>query len=1105
MKLKQKEKNIILLKSYLFKKYSLILGIFILCGLSLTNVVSAETLTTTPKNNINAIDVTLNPVSPILNQSLTIEAKLLSQYKTEVGNNGFTARLFVCKDKDAQSCDLVQTTNGQGDAISNWQITPTSNNFSVGVNYINITFAYTTTAATYSKLLTTSFIASTSTSASVQINPQSQSVGNNKVTQIFSASYSEGSSGLGQPAKLIINCGMSGVSSNPASPITYPAPNFSCEYPLAASSFTITVTAVDATGKQLGNQGTYTLQLTGTEASQGVTPGSGKFFNPFAYLIANVISGLLGLVQELIYFIFFYFVAPFIQALLSIHPYTDAFVAIIYPGWEVVRNLCNILFIIAIIIIGLATVFRVESYQYKHLLVQLIIAALLINFSLVIAQAILGLADTVQAQFLPANVTVIRSLAGNLMVNNWRESFLASGNPFKDQGAFAGVVQPLFFVALSLGSFCVFVAIAIFLMIRIVALWMLLLVSPIAYACGVLPSTAQYRGQWWQNFIKYAFFTPFMAFFLNMTAIMANQFLPNGNSTTLLQSLSTTQSLSNSLDNSDVAIFVFRVASNILLLVFLVAGLKVADMAGVYGASGITGLAQKGIMLPFGAAGMGLKSASSYLGRRYNDWTVDNIRGHEPKISNIRKLGFAVFNPIATAKGFEKRSKELSHESEEKAAAVGLEVAEQAMTGGKKVIPRLLTFEKSEADKFTKELGHLNREGVVAAAGDIFQMKDNTEGKAMKRAIIQLAMEKGYIDDVTQDLSHEPGAAGDLYRKRLTQAGIVDRNAVNWKKDWFEMPDGTKRLRHDDRQRRAMYKAFFGEMHHGHLEVHDQAALRMITEEGEENGKKTGHFEYLKDGVLRPNGMYELRKDVEYEYEADGTLVRDADGYPKVLETSPEQIAAKNDAAAGRQFAAGEVAKMGDRAQANAAYHSFLSLSNRDKIIDKEFVESIARAIISNPGFMQQRTAPVVIFGSTTASEEQKEHLKTNNKVLIDEEVLNAMQQIANAEGGGGVLASMYSMAVHQKNDQKVTSKIMANSKITFDVKQADGTTVVQKDVKWDTNPDELIRLNSEAKKSEAEKAEQKAIRDEQKIARERSDQLSAQILEELKKLNSKP
>jgi len=52
-----------------------------------------------------------------------------------------------------------------------------------------------------------------------------------------------------------------------------------------------------------------------------------------------------------------------------------------------------------------------------------------------------------------------------------------------------------------------------FYLSEFVALWVLLLISPVAYACGVLPSTQQYRSKWWEEFVKYAFFTPIMAFF----------------------------------------------------------------------------------------------------------------------------------------------------------------------------------------------------------------------------------------------------------------------------------------------------------------------------------------------------------------------------------------------------------------------------------------------------------------------------------------------------------------------------------------------------------------------------------------------------------------
>ena len=178
--------------------------------------------------------------------------------------------------------------------------------------------------------------------------------------------------------------------------------------------------------------------------------------------INQLIGTLLGLLQEFIFNVFYYLIAPVIQAMLSIRTYTDTFAAVIYPGWEVVRNLCNILFIVALIAIGLGTLFRIDSYQYKHTLVDLVIAVLLVNFSLVIAQVVLGVADTIQSQFLPNNVEVIRSLARDLMLNY---NALWSGTTFSDSGYFALTVKNLFTVALAIGAFFTFAAIAAFLVI----------------------------------------------------------------------------------------------------------------------------------------------------------------------------------------------------------------------------------------------------------------------------------------------------------------------------------------------------------------------------------------------------------------------------------------------------------------------------------------------------------------------------------------------------------------------------------------------------------------------------------------------------------------
>ncbi len=330
--------------------------------------------------------------------------------------------------------------------------------------------------------------------------------------------------------------------------------------------------------------------------------------NGIISLLISVVQFIVGLLIAFVYWVFSLVIVPIISGVLGIHAYTDNFVAVIYPGWIVIRNLCDIFFVIALIIIAMATLFRIESYQYKHLLVQLIVAALLINFSLVIGQAVLGLADTVQSQFLPQNQKQVEALGGDLMAGarnatiNYTQATTANAPNTGD--LLAQVVQPMFWLALATGTFAVFCAIAVFLCIRIIALWILLMISPIAYACGVLPSTAGYRDEWWKNFLKYAFFTPIMAMFLNIAAVVA---LSSAAAPVFQQAAGL--SLTNL--SANVGSFVFSVGSYVLLLVFLVASLMVAEKFSIFGAEGITKLAKQGIYAPFAVAGKGFKAAGN--------------------------------------------------------------------------------------------------------------------------------------------------------------------------------------------------------------------------------------------------------------------------------------------------------------------------------------------------------------------------------------------------------------------------------------------------------------------------------------------------------------
>lgn len=339
-----------------------------------------------------------------------------------------------------------------------------------------------------------------------------------------------------------------------------------------------------------------TLRVNAT-ASPGTSSDpdpSGAAVGTVLNVIAQIVGAIIQLLTTILYWIFSFIVAPLIEAILAIRPYKDQFVQVIYPGWLILRNLSNIFFIVVLLVIGLATLFQVEKYNYKHLLVKVVIAAVLVNFSLVIGQSILGIADTVQNQFLPNRVNVIRALGIELMVKPVEQIQTKDDSV---AGGLSNITYPFFLFWLSLAAFFTFIAILAFLLVRIVGLWILLMVAPVAFVANVLPETEKYAKEWWSKFLMYAFITPILGFFLNIAALFANSHVFSQGSP-----IFSTSSVSGTISD-----FVYLTAGHVTVIAFLLAGIKFASSSGVIGAKAIIGLAEKGINAPFKlGAGVGL-------------------------------------------------------------------------------------------------------------------------------------------------------------------------------------------------------------------------------------------------------------------------------------------------------------------------------------------------------------------------------------------------------------------------------------------------------------------------------------------------------------------
>ena len=55
---------------------------------------------------------------------------------------------------------------------------------------------------------------------------------------------------------------------------------------------------------------------------------------------------------------------------------------------------------------------------------------------------------------------------------------------------------------------------------RVIALWILLILSPLAFACYILPNTKKYFEMWWQAFVQWCFIGVTAAFFIYLSSQM---------------------------------------------------------------------------------------------------------------------------------------------------------------------------------------------------------------------------------------------------------------------------------------------------------------------------------------------------------------------------------------------------------------------------------------------------------------------------------------------------------------------------------------------------------------------------------------------------------
>jgi hypothetical protein len=362
---------------------------------------------------------------------------------------------------------------------------------------------------------------------------------------------------------------------------------------------------------------------------------------------------------------------------------------VVTTGWPIIRDLANMFFSLILLVIAFATILRIESYGMKQVLWRLVVAALLINFSLVIAGVIIDGSNTLTSFFVQGNYTntqgqpmktseaimnglklsTLYDVNGSGLVNSSVTTVTPQIDQTKIQGEigfgniFVNMILMIIFILVA--SFVLFVA-AILFFIRMVALWILLIFAPLAWLAMILPATRSMWTKWWHEFMKWIIFAPVYAFFLYLTiSIINNGLLERVFAQNAVITDSQGLLISSFLSNFNLII------NYIIIMIFMLAGLIFSRQSGIIGAATFANF----------ASSVG-KGSANFIGRAADRFLAEGAE--KTGWQGVIRKPLSYLSPTAWKMGLQRRKAQRDREAFEVSGAARQDSINRFWGGPKK-------------------------------------------------------------------------------------------------------------------------------------------------------------------------------------------------------------------------------------------------------------------------------------------------------------------------------------------------------------------------------------------------------------------------------------
>lgn len=359
------------------------------------------------------------------------------------------------------------------------------------------------------------------------------------------------------------------------------------------------------------------------------------------YIIKPMIEGLVGLSGKLLSWsmkLLDYTISPdrFNESLFG-----KKGIEGINQGWTVLRDFLNIFFILMLLLVALGTILGVQKFSDKKVIFSIIAAAILINFSKVIALVIIDISQLGMTFF------------SSLIHSSNQEFTTEILKQIKMQKVFQGDVTEFFANSIMSIVFMVIMAfvvgvIAVALLVRLVAFYVLIILSPLAMFGIALPGTALtgMKNDWFTKIMKWAFFGPIMLFFLWLAFVVLNA---------IVGASGWEEYVAGASKNSSLLSLLVPYLAAIYLLTY---GFDMAMKNSIGLANKIVGWGNKKLNDTISKAGSGAKNAAFFPVKSIAK--SNKVGGYLSGIRNRK------YSPLKTKEEREKKNKERREEWEAK-------------------------------------------------------------------------------------------------------------------------------------------------------------------------------------------------------------------------------------------------------------------------------------------------------------------------------------------------------------------------------------------------------------------------------------------------------